>query len=264
MDDVERTTAQGVNVYVDLSGVTSITADAAAVLASRVQNERYAHGMSVSGNVPEDPGIREVLVETGFFNHVKPTGIRPVPSGAGQILTQQSYKVEAEATDALIRRALDIVPGDFLVLDGVQSVVVEAMNNTENHAASRLGRELWWFSVYCDREAGVVQFCFFDNGVGIFESLEKKGLWEDVKKLFGLNDRPTFLQRVLAGKVPSSTGVPHRGKGLPNIAAVRRRNPFQRLIILSNSVLADVDQNDFRSLPVSFSGTLIYMEHHAD
>lgn len=154
------------------------------------------------------------------------------------------------------------MPGGAFERDGIQRAIVEAMNNTENHAAGgRKDQERWWLSVCCEDD--VARFCFFDNGVGIFESLKRDGFLDKVKRVLGREDLPDFLRRVLAGEVESSTGLRYRGKGLPKIALARRRNQFRRLVICSNSVFADVDADDFRRLPVSFSGTLLYWEHHA-
>lgn len=79
----------------------------------------------------------------------------------------------------------------------------------------------------------------------------------------GNRDRVSLLRHILQGKVPSSTGLGYRGKGLPKIAEAHTRKQFQRLVILSNNVYVDIENDDFRLLDTSFSGTFFYWEHHA-
>ncbi len=261
--DIERACAGGSHVRVDLREAHALTSDAVAVLVSRVNERRYTHRMEVSGLLPADPAAVSILAECGFFEHVEVDGPRPPANGRGQIQTRRSYKVEAARTDALLRQVNDIVPGTEFAWDGVQRVIVESMNNTENHArGGKAGRERWWLSVHSDPTAGVARFCFFDNGVGIFESLRRKRLLHVLADGLGLNQRPAFLRKVLAGEVPSSTGLGYRGKGLPKIAGAHARNQFRRLIILANDVYADVERDDFRTIPFAFSGTFLYWEHH--
>ena len=264
-NQIERQCAARNHVRVDLRGVTTMTPDAVAVLVSRVNDRRYTHRMSVSGRSPHDAEAMKLLMECGFFEHVRVSGPRPPTDGVSAIHKRKSVKVEASMSAKLLKRIDAIVPGSDFAWDGVQRVIVESMTNTENHAKGKKSRrEGWWLSVHCDPTAGIARFCFFDNGVGIYRSLRQKNLLDSMMTFFGINDHPALLQKILDGKVPSSTGLGHRGKGLPKIAAAHARKQFRRLIILANDVYADVENGVFRTIPVSFSGTLLYWEHHAD
>ncbi|MEM6782211.1 MAG: hypothetical protein AAF624_00560 [Bacteroidota bacterium] len=265
LNEIESACAGGSNVLVDLGDVTALTPEAVAVLLSRVRNDRFTKGMRVSGTVPREQTLAEILAESGFFDHVVVRGPRPKTNGIGEIRTRKSFKVDAASSFDLLQQVNQFVPGTEFAWDGIQRVIVESMNNTENHAGGqKKGRERWWLSVYCDREAGVARFCFFDNGVGIFESLKKKGLLSQLFRALGLQNREALLRKILAGEVRSSTGLGYRGKGLPKIAAAFKRKQFERLVILSNDVYANLAADEVRTLPVSFSGTFLYWEHHAN
>ena len=132
--------------------------------------------MRVSGNVPADPRLAQMLVESRFFDFVTTGEQKPKSTGTGEILSRQSDKVDSEGSYMVLQQIDATIPGDVFTWDGIQRLIVEAMTNTENHArGTARGRERWWLSVHCDRNDGVARFCFFDNGIGIFESLRKKG-----------------------------------------------------------------------------------------
>ena len=59
----------------------------------------------------------------------------------------------------------------------------------------------------------------------------------------------------------TSTKLGHRGKGLPNIARRNRLKHTNRLIIISNNVYADVENNKYQMMEQNFSGTIICWEH---
>lgn len=264
LDDMEAVCARKKNVHVDLKNVEALSPEAIALFLSRVIDERFSCGMRVSGNVPADPRLAQMLVESRFFDFVTTGEQKPKSTGTGEILSRQSDKVDSEGSYMVLQQIDATIPGDVFTWDGIQRLIVEAMTNTENHArGTARGRERWWLSVHCDRNDGVARFCFFDNGIGIFESLRKKRLLDRLMQFVGNRDRVSLLRHILQGKVPSSTGLGYRGKGLPKIAEAHTRKQFKRLVILSNNVYVDIENDDFRLLDTSFSGTFFYWEHHA-
>src|SRR5207249_4368117 len=102
-------------------------------------------------------------------------------------------------------------------------------------------------------------FTFIDQGIGIFRS---QGLFFRIrlasKVLF--QERTHVLRELLLRHIPSSSGVPYRGYGLPGIyeACIARR--IRNLVIVSNDVYANVEKEDFRPLKNSFDGTILYWE----
>ncbi len=72
--------------------------------------------------------------------------------------------------------------------------------------------------------------------------------------------RPRILRALLEGKIPSSTGQPYRGRGLPSIYRSCLDGKIQRLIIVTNDVRADATLGSFSSLPAELQGVLLYWE----
>lgn len=236
-------------IRLDLSAVNEITSDAVTALVAAVRSFK-----GVSGNAPEDVAAREMLVESGFFEHVR---ARPAPPRAtqGRLRPKKSQKVEPELADQLIaigRAAIQADPGPR---HGAYRALIECMSNTHNHAGrSETVRETWWCSVYGSRPRGRICYTFLDTGIGIFKSVRVRK-W---KQIFGGN--LATLRGILERRIPSSTGEPYRGKGLPAIYESLLAHRIERLVIIANDVYADVAQSDFRKLDHPVRGTLLYWE----
>ena len=251
------------NVYIDMSNVKYMTPDAITTFIAIIKDRDILSGMRVRGNTPPDQIFTDMLLEAGFFEHVKPQSPVSRESQAGKIFEKQSYQVESKRSRQLLERADKLIGGDWnFHWDGIQATIVECMNNTVNHASGvKEGDTKWWLSVYCDKPQGIAHFTFVDNGIGIFESLEKKGLLQKIKKYFGFKKRARVLKNLLDGKVSSSTGLKYRGRGLPNINRIQERGALNSLKIVSNNVFADVAQGKFEAIGESFSGTFLYWRH---
>src|ERR1017187_8628834 len=79
-------------------------------------------------------------------------------------------------------------------------------------------------------------------------------------KLVGVG-REQIMRMLLAGKIPSSTGLGYRGKGLPSISdSMRDKHAVSRLVIIRNDVYVDVGTDRFDLLPRHLKGLLLYWE----
>lgn len=248
---------KGHNLNLDLSGVTEITTDAIAALIATIKpiEDRAV----VIGNFPADDACRETLVQSGFFSYVK--AAKPLPAcKKGMIARRQSKKVEPMIARDLIRLGTEGTYGSPRRCQAAYRTMIESMNNTHNHAGGKRDlRELWWLTVYAEPAQGHVSYTFLDTGVGILQSV-RVGTIRRAYKLLGLTDDARILQDILEGKVESSTGIPHRGKGLPAIYRLSQEGRIKSLVIVANDVYANVDARDYRTLPQAFHGTLLYWE----
>jgi hypothetical protein len=114
--------------------------------------------------------------------------------------------------------------------------------------------------VYHDKVDNHVSFAFIDLGVGIFRSSKMNNFKIQAASLFGLSDNIDILKEIISGRKLSSTKIPYRGKGLPNIYKGIERNYYSNLKIISNDVKADLSKNLFVKLKNEFKGTFIYFE----
>lgn len=251
--------SQSKNIDLDISSVSSLTPDAIAVLIATICKPKFSK-RNVRGNLPQDSLSQQILVASGFFDHVKRRVNLPKVLDKGIITQRRSKKVESETAAELIHRGSSILHGRSLPSKPAYRVLIEAMGNTHNHAAGDgHTRETWWATVYVDRKRERICFCFVDTGVGIFKSVKVRRIKRIYNLIRGKTDAD-LLRDMLEGKVQSSTGLPYRGRGLPSINTLRKRHELQKLIIVTNNVYADVTDENFYILKALFRGTLLYWE----
>jgi len=262
-------------VWVSLSNVTQISYDAiVALLAAMIRFK--AAGIGFNGDKPGDAYLRRLLDRSGFFDLLFkeiPDKPRYQITSEDTFHTHASKQVDSQLSAAIVQAAARTVWGEEKRCPGIQRIFVELMQNTLNHASPLApGEKHWWISTYHDRKSNRVAFSFLDFGVGIFRSLEDKpavskwfGWRQLLARIHNPNNNAELLHLILEGELHRTvTGQPFRGKGLPGIREVLRRNQVSNLRIVTNDVYADVTQGEYRTLKNNFTGTLVYWELHAD
>jgi len=132
-------------------------------------------------------------------------------------------------------------------------------NDDRKWREKRRPPELWWATVYADTGRGKICFTFVDTGVGIFRSV-RIGTVRKIYDLFGGKKDADILRDMLLGKVPSSTKLSFRGKGLPYMNRLAMEKRISSLVIVANDVFANVSSETFEQLRTPFHGTLVYWE----
>jgi hypothetical protein len=248
------------NVTLDLQNVSDITIEAITVLTASVRKVKLTR---VSGNLPLDAQPRDILLQSGFLEHVKHSQQLGV-SGMGKMSHQESKRVEGVLAQKLIHRVTGALTGKAVPCQPAYRALIECMSNTCDHAArTKLESETWWATGYADAKRKAGCFAFFDTGVGIFESRKLgtiRNAYSVVSRLIGIKNNCDILRDILLGKVESSTGLKYRGKGLPSMYNAVQAGRIKSLVIVSNEVFADVGQWRFDILKTKFRGTLLYWE----
>lgn len=245
------------NVNLDLSEISAISTEAIAALIATIKV--IGEQAWIGGNLPIATGAREILVQSGFFSHVRSRD--PLPSCTqGRIAQKHAKKVEPVVAQELIRIGTEAVYGKPRRSPAAYRTLIESMNNTHNHAAKPdQAKETWWSTVYGDTQRKRVCYTFVDTGIGIFRSIRVRGL-RRAYRLLNIQSDGTILRDMLRGEVESSTGIPHRGKGLPAIYKECQSKRIQSLVIVANGVFANVSRGVYRTLKTEFGGTLLYWE----
>jgi hypothetical protein len=248
------------NLTLDLSTVTNISIDAITALVAVIEGLGVTR--LVRGTIPTDDRIRGILIESGFFEHVKSRRLLPAPK-QGRIGREESKKVEPRLARDLIHIGTEAVRGLPQRCPAAYRVLIECMSNTHNHAAGKQdklgGKETWYSTVYGDPTRARVCYTFLDTGVGIFRSVQI-GAVKRAYRYLNIRNNCDILRDILEGKIESSTCLPYRGKGLPSIFERFRFGKISSLIIIANDVFGNVGTNDFRILTTQFPGTLLYWE----
>jgi hypothetical protein len=260
-----RSAADSRNIFVDLSGVTTMTPDAIAGLLATIHHCKLV-GARVRGNSPADPRSAQMLNDSGFRAYVYNAPGARFQATMGKI---ERFKKSGEAFQDRYDQALaqSLIEVATLKLTGRPqshgasfSVFGEAMLNTLNHAArSGEPHEPWWASVYYDSERQRACFTFLDQGVGIFRSHRLTVMLKILKGLQLLSPAE-LLERLFKGQIPSTTRLPGRGNGIPWMYDTCKAGRIRNLTILSNKAIGNAETDLYSVLSNSFDGTLLYWE----
>jgi len=246
------------DICLDLDNVEEVTLDAILLMVSQIKGRVIHRCRSIGGKQPKNVTVREFLSRSGFYSHFSnPPADYHAEQNRGYLKRREGKKVQEDIAQELIHYANEKLFGEpHRPNKGIYRMLIECMANTRDHA-SRQNKESesWWLAVYHDKERGVVNFAFLDNGVGLFESVRLEGFFKSFGALIGVYDRVSLLLDILDGKVSSPTGIPYRGKGLPGIYTAMQRGFFTNLNIVSNNVVLDAGTRKGRIFSPPFRGT---------
>lgn len=258
-----RGAPSGHRLFINLSGVADTTCDASAVLAAMIESEHCKS--KTYGNWPTDVRAKQMFYDSGFHRRVITQGQNPDETGKGTIIRRDIY-TDRNATEIANESARELV--DFVRsklsrnYDDKPSygILIDVMENTFTHASLVMkGQVSWWATAYCDVERDKACYCFVDMGVGIFKSrsLSQRLRFAARSAFRGHADK---LRALLQRQIPSGTGLPYRGKGLPWIYESGKEGRIESLVIASNEVFARPLLNEYQTLQRPFRGTFLYWE----
>lgn len=247
---------------------------AAIVVLLAIMVRFKSHGVDFNGNVPKAEGPRSLIMRSGFFSNLGKTydiaaRYHISEDDTHRIHTHAWKNVDAKLGDDIITRSSQKVWGEKRRCPGVQTTLIELMQNTNNHAEiGKQGEKHWWLSVYHPKDERRVCFSFIDFGVGVFTSLANKPadskFYNWAAKLAArvkYGDNADVLRLILAGELhQTASKKSYRGKGLPGIAELTRQNELSALHIVTNNVYCSYDKEAYRILNTSFNGTLVTWE----
>lgn len=219
-------------LYVDFKPIKYITPSCALVLASEFDRMSRIRGKRNRIQVVDfdkwDTNIKVLLRDMGMFDLLN---IRNIPKDFSSETCDNKIRFFKFIVGNSIDGSSAIKFKDTInsVIAGVpnekklQIAITEAMDNVFNHGypddfiqKSKLKYRLWWLSASIDTQKNILHLMFFDQGIGIPQSLPRihPGLFGKIVELFDTDDK-IIKAATQAGR--SATGKKYRGKGLPQI-----------------------------------------------
>ena len=268
---LEKSFSNHERVFLNLTKVVEIDYGAITVLLS-VMFKFKKSAIEFIGNYPKNKTIKNLLIQSGFFKYLnKPLGVKIEYSigNPNQMFTQANKMVVSDLGLPIMSETTNTIWGEKRICKGLQRVLVELMQNTNNHAnINAKGKERWWLSVNHEKELKRVSFVFVDYGIGVFQSLKNKpknskwfGMYEKFSNFFNNRNNAEILEALLNGELHLTvTGEDFRGKGLPGICQVFKRNQISSLHIITNNVFSDVSGKNYNLMNEHFNGTFVYWE----
>jgi hypothetical protein len=261
LDRIERF-IENFTLTINFEDVVEITPEAVLALIATIKKFT---SRPVHGSVPKLEKARQILIETGFFRHVK-HGLALQSTSQGLIERFEGTKVDPVLARELIMHGTEQMTGERTDSEPAYCVILEAMQNTVDHAHVTPGRgfnplktETWWAMVYADTGRKRICFALLDTGVGIFKSAKVKK-WRRADRLIRKAADISILKRMLQGGIESRTGLDYRGKGLPSMNRYCESGEIRDFLILSNAVLGKIEDQAFTALNYQFPGTMLYWE----
>ena len=251
--------SSGQRVRFDLSNVKRMTTDAIAVQIAKIKDERFNRRIPIYGNAPKDVGLSNLFLHSGFYDHVKVSGAKP--SSENKLIHEiTANKVEPDIAKEACLLGLNHTFKNSIIFEPLYDIIIEVMQNTNNHAGKTRGMYDWWLHVYNHPNSSKTSYTFLDLGDGIFNSLPVRTFWRETRRKLGLTSNLDLVDKLFAGEIKSRTSRPERGKGIPQIYECAQDCVFNKFILISNDVYANLKTHEYHLLRTKFDGTLFYWE----
>lgn len=247
---------KGKNLNINMEEVTEIGNGAISMLLS-VINELGNKAILIKGSKPNDIVARSILEKSGFFRYIKTIISDENSNSKSTILRTGDNKTPPTELVVEVRKAMETVWGVNARCPRLYGGIFEMFRNSCDHAFKNTEPITWHLGLTHMEDENIVKFSFVDNGIGILNTI-KSGIIKTVFNLF--RDNSDLLSTAFKDGIESRTGLSWRGKGLPSIYEMLTDNIITKLIVISNDVYIDFDNNILKNLPVSFSGTYYYWE----
>lgn len=247
-------------ILFDISGVTTLTTDAIAVQIAKIKDQKFHFNSGIVGNAPTDKSLEKLFSQSGFYEYVVTNGEKPVNKNKLLIHEITNNKVEPDRAKEAYLLGIKHTFQNEEIFEPLYDILIEIMQNTNNHAGSKRGMYDWWLHVYNHPNSFKTSYTFLDLGVGIFESLPVQSFRRDFLKLFNLKSNIDLVPKLFAGEIKSRTARPERGKGIPQVYECSKHKAFEKFILISNDVYADLKTDENKQIKYKFDGTLFYWE----
>ena len=248
------------SVNINMKNVEEITCGSVALLLS-VISEFTDDGIVVYGKKPTDENARNVLEQSGFFKFIDGHVDNDNLSTKNNIICQGKYNIEAQSTASMITQAMETVTGRPQRNQKIQSLLIEMMANSVNHAYKDKKNVKWWISASHDVNLKKVHFVFVDNGFGIVKTLGENRL---KKVVYKFKNNLDLLASAFSGAIKSRTGLDYRGRGLPKIISSSNLGHCSNFVAITNNVFFTGDKSTSKVLDEDFSGAFYYFELSED
>jgi hypothetical protein len=247
-------------ILFDISKIKTLTTDAIAVQIAKIKDAKFHLNNNIIGNEPDDENLKKLFVQSGFYDYVNTRGPKPTTDKNLLIHEITNNKVEPDIAKTACLLGLKHTFKNEAIFEPLYDILIEVMQNTNNHAGTTRGIYDWWLHVYTHPDSSKTSYTFLDLGVGIFESLPVQSFKRDFLELLGLKSNLDLVPKLFAGEIKSRTARPERGKGIPQVFECSQNKTFETFILISNDIYADLKTKNYRLIKTQFEGTLFYWE----
>jgi len=227
---------QAKEILLDHSTIEEITPEAALVLIAEFERLTVYSKCRLKTHQNEiNHHVLDILGRVGYLDHFKFDHPKKVDKSRIILRHTQGRKSYGQSAAKLIDhfKAAAGFPAEFS--GPLYDAFVECMDNVSGHAyekpmADRLKRRLWghwWMIGYRNLEENRITFAFFDQGIGLGNSIRQK--WASRMKLAHQTNAELVVRAMNGGF--SKTGDSGRGRGMRTFRRLIERSKEGKLII---------------------------------
>lgn len=255
INDLKNKGSKGMNVNLDMSKVIDFGEGAISMLIS-VINENQTKGVMLKGTKPDDVYANSKLEQSGFFRYLVTSISKENQKTKNTILkTGDKHTPNTEIANE-VRKSMETIWGVNARCQELYGGIMEMVRNSCDHAFD-IAQPTWHLGLSHFDSENKVKFVFVDNGRGIISTF-KNTILKDVLHLF--KNHADLINTAFRDGIESRTGLSWRGKGLPTIFEMYSENLISRLIVITNDVYIDFNNNKLVNLPIKYRGTYYYFE----
>lgn len=253
---IKKNGDKGYFINLLLHNVQNISVGAISMLLS-VISDLERKGIFFSGERPINQKANGILERSGFFEHMQGTVSKKNTISKNKILKTGDKNTHQKVLAPEIHKAMETVWGEKARCPALYGGLGEMVRNSVDHAFVDNGQIIWHLGISHFEDNKTCKFSFVDNGVGIINSFQKKGI---NKIIDYFKDQADFLKTAYENGIKSRTGLSWRGKGLPTIYEMYSEGIITRLVIITNNVYLDFDNKVFKKMATPFDGTYYFWE----
>lgn len=203
-----------------------ISPECAVVLLAEIQRSlEYRHSNKrVQGNHPKCEGATQILTDIGYYKALGVKSPLQQSSRSGRVYFRviSQHNADGRVADKTIKKFESTIKFEGIVRKRLYSGLLECMDNVYAHAYMHQNSHpnfsgQWWMAGFFDTTNNQVAFVFYDQGIGIPETLKEKVSFR-LKPFSKMTPSKMIREAVLHGK--SREESDRHGSGLPSLKEV--------------------------------------------
>lgn len=219
-------------IKINLDEVSELTPDAILYLLLLFKEADELH-VAMRGSPPKNSEMHDIFIHSGFYDYVK-SGLNKdaLKNNPNILMVQSGTKVEPTIATTVKNFVARQKPNaDKKMISSIYSILIESMENTNDHASEKQGEKAWWIMALNDKKNNVIHFAFVDDGLGIAKTVRTNFF----EKILPWYDDSYLLEQAANGEYKrSKTNLENRGKGLPQIKGFANSGKIRNLVFMSN------------------------------
>ena len=250
------TAASAMEIRFDLSKVERLDEAMINILLTLV-NYLDILGYDYIGNFPINKECRDMLVKSGFLNHVE-TDVA-IKSTQDTIFTLcGDNQTNDKAIGEEILKITHVLTDENHPYPPLYTTLGEIAANSVEHANADIRKKNWFLSVHYESDRVIVMMA--DIGRGILGTIGCLCNEVSSDTSVGTQSPTDILKDIFAGNFQSSTLEANRYNGLPDMVPRVKASFLNNIVVISNNAFFDFSGKATRILNNSFPGTFYLIE----